>query len=174
MFLGTHWTVWITYAVMMAWVAPVALREYVALTLLAAWAAGEVVSRLAGDLLPLQFYFLADAMVICILISDQRFLPRLTSLLYPFAWAAYAFVDNPRTLWFCLWGITVAQFILAGWQGRLRGNLNDVERLATGQGSMAGGGYHSISAHLDIAPAHADVSLARKLGAAARLDGEAR
>jgi hypothetical protein len=133
-----HWTIILLYLVLLCWVLPVAPHEDVALALLGAWAAGEVVVRMMGDLLPVGFYFLFDAIVICFIVVDRRKLPRLILCLYPVAWTAYVIIDDPRTQWFCLWAVTLVQFILAGWQGRLKGSGDDRAGLFGNRRSMGG------------------------------------
>lgn len=157
MIYGTHVTMWLCYALML-WVGMGAWRcrgrDDVPLILLVWWAVAELFVRLSGDLIPVGFYFLGDAAVVCILATDARRMTRAIICLYPLAWATYAVVDSHRTQWFILWGIMMMQFFLAGLQGRLGVSRNDVERLASGGWTVAWGKPSSMAAHLPVLEAH--------------------
>lgn len=116
---------------------PSAWRNSSALALLLSWLMGETAWLMTGDSLPLSVYFMADVAVIAIIYAKairhagvktyydtRRQLAGLVSDLTVFdrwivaifllgAWPLYLLDLDPRSKWFLLWGLTIAQFLLA-------------------------------------------------------------
>lgn len=112
---------------------PAAVRNPTALGLVCAWLAGEITWLLSGNNLPIPVYVVADCMVIGLMYgkairracSWQTRVFRLWTDLTPWdrailalyalaVWPIYGSSLHPFYAWYALWGLTIAQFLLAG------------------------------------------------------------
>lgn len=107
----------IMFGVVFAVGIPSALRNPTALALVIAWMAAEAWGLGAGDSLPVQFYPFLDIFVIAMIMAkDERSVPdRFVLLVFPICWALYVANVHPFYKWYLLWGLTIAQFLAAGW-----------------------------------------------------------
>lgn len=112
---------------------PAALRNPTALGLVCAWLAGEITWLISGNNLPLPVYVVADCMVIGLMygkafraaepwrtklfhvFTDLTAWDRWILAIYVFAvWPIYASNLHPYYVWWALWSLLIAQFLLAG------------------------------------------------------------
>jgi hypothetical protein len=112
---------------------PAAVRNSTALGLVCAWLAGEITWLISGNNLPLPVYVIADCMVVGLmygkalraaepwrtkvfrLYHDLTPWDRAIAGIYIFAvWPIYASDLHPYYVWWSLWWLTIAQFLLAG------------------------------------------------------------
>lgn len=96
---------------------PSALRNPTALALVISWLAAEAWGLGAGDSLPVQFYPFLDIFVISIIMTkDERSVPdRIVLSIFPICWVLYVADVHPFYKWYLLWGLTIIQFLAAGW-----------------------------------------------------------
>lgn len=163
---------WTTYAIVVAWLYPAALKSNVALWVLLAWFMGEVWARAveAGPAphLPMNVYFLTDAICICGIIgyAGREWLPRVIIGIFVLEWAVYLGDQHPYYKWITLWALTLTQFVLAGPWGMIRNKLND-------RGAVFRRGRPLSSHHPLALPTGVHAAQAREHGADVCQSGEA-
>jgi len=134
------WPEIIIHAVVICVGVPAALRNWTALALVASWALGQGTWMVTGDNLPLKIYFLADLTVIGVilakeivkvgpkeyngiwhqlrcLIKDLTVQDRwIIAVFVAGCWPLYVISIGAYERWWMLYYITIAQFLLAGWE----------------------------------------------------------
>lgn len=146
-----HWSMWIIYIVIVLWVFPAALRSSTAIMLLTTWGVGEAFWLTTGENLPLQLYFLLDAIAISFIISWARATDWLILAIYPVMWAIYALVDSETAQWWSLWALALLQFLAAGrpvYLLNFRGAINDMGGPSAARSPTSRSHYPAISSDL--------------------------
>lgn len=111
---------------------PSARHNTTAAALVISWMAGEAIWLLTGNSLPLSFYFMSDVAVVAIIYAKAvnsigprpctatDFVRCLTAfdrwIVASFllgVWPLYVLNIDARSKWFLLWGLVIAQFLLA-------------------------------------------------------------
>lgn len=108
----------IIWAVVFGIGVPSAWRNPTAAALVIAWLAGEAIYRITGDNLAVQFYLFPDIFVIAMIMAklERSAADRVILAIYPVCWVFYVAAVEPVTKWYLLWGLTIAQFLAAGWE----------------------------------------------------------
>ena len=96
------------------WLIPGAIIADTALVLAVAWGLGEVIAWTTGDKLPIWLYVLTDLCSIVFICKWATGKDYLILAIYPSQWLAYIALKEPVPLWWCLYWLTMAQFVIAG------------------------------------------------------------
>lgn len=132
------WQAIVMYLIVAGVGIPAAFRNVTALMMVIAWLSVELVYQLTGDSLPLKYSFMADIAVVAVIYakSIKRCGPKVYPLfadqlrclitdLTPWdrgivaifllgAWPIYVLTFDSWWKWMLLWGLCIAQFLLAG------------------------------------------------------------
>lgn len=132
------WQAIAMYAVVAGIGVPAAFRNVTALAMVIAWLLVELAYQITGDSLPLRFSIMADIAVIasiyaktihrvgtktyptvkeqlrCLVVDLTRWDRGIVAIFLLGAWPAYALSIDPFWKWYLLWGLCIAQFLLAG------------------------------------------------------------
>jgi hypothetical protein len=128
----------IMWAVVLLVGVPSAWRNPTAAALVLCWIFGEVVFVLTGNSLPVKYYAYPDIFVIAVIFAKGAYqcqypyrslwhqlecivlerspADRVVMLIFPVMWALYISALHPYYLWYALWGLTIVQFLAAGWE----------------------------------------------------------
>jgi hypothetical protein len=111
---------------------PTTMRNMTAMALVIAWLVPNVLLLWTGDNLPLRLYFMADIAVIAAILAKGvvRAGPNPWPAMTPWdcaivlsfmlgCWPLYVAQVDPWWKWMALWGLSIAQFMLAGAEATL-------------------------------------------------------
>lgn len=125
------WVVVLAIGIPSAWTNPTAAA------LVICWIFGEAIYVLTGDSLPVEYYAYPDIFVLAVILAkpehcrheargawqwlkcillERSPADRVVMLIFPVMWIAYVSDMGARDKWFLLWGLTIAQFLAAGWE----------------------------------------------------------
>jgi hypothetical protein len=128
---------------------PSARVNFTAFVLVISWMTGEAVWLVTGNSLPLSFYFMSDVAVIALIYakainnagtkacSMADFVTCLTAfdrwivaIFLLGVWPLYVLNIDARSKWFLLWGLVIAQFLLASAEAIQKLRYNSRSRAA--------------------------------------------
>lgn len=127
---GIMWLVIVLVGIPSAW------RNPTSAALVLCWIAGETVFVLTGDSLPVQFYIFPDLFVIAVIYAKPDYRPcpeyrgtlhqlkcliterspadRAVLAVFLLMWALYVSTLHDYYRWWLLWGLAIAQLLIAG------------------------------------------------------------
>lgn len=129
----------ILWAVALAVGFPAAWRNPTALALLGALIVTKAIYLATGNGLAVDYYIFPDVAVLAVIFAKREFCnlrpyrstlhqlkcvllerspaDRVVMLIYPLEWTIYCSSMHDYYVWWLLWGLSIIQFLAAGWEG---------------------------------------------------------